>query len=55
MRAMDTPRFDCWAIGSFNLLLLRLASAAYLFAEFVCDTLAGSIPVHPLAVNILPS
>jgi hypothetical protein len=48
-------RFACWAIESFNLPLLRLASAAYLLGVFVCDTFAGSIPVHPLAVNILPS
>jgi hypothetical protein len=52
---MDAPRFDCWAIESFNLPLLRLASAAYLLGVFLCNTFAGSIPVHPLAVNSLPS
>jgi hypothetical protein len=49
---MDAARFACWAIESFNLPLLRLASAAYPLGVFVCNTFAGSIPVHPLAVNI---
>jgi hypothetical protein len=52
IHGMDAPCFDCWAIESFNLPLLRLASA-YLLGVFLCKTFAGSIPVHPLAINSL--
>jgi hypothetical protein len=41
---MDARRFACWAIESFNLPLLRPASAAYLLGVFLRKTFTSLYP-----------